>query len=315
MAGFTKFPNDLLERLYTIGLTGVQLAIVLIVGRKTLGFHRADAPVSNDYIAKITGHHRTTIVRERKALKLCKILTRTNAGRGVEVGRWQINERIEEWVSPNTSSRFTTSEFTTSSSTSSKEAHRYQQGGSPLPAEPLPNKERSNKEIPKERGRKQRVHPLPQDFIVTDAMKLWAREKYPTVVDLEGATEEFRDYYLRHGKVFLDWTAAWRSWIRKVPEFARSATPKKDPGRDIGLPLPDYQPPAPEIDPSETEALIADLEARISELETRPKLSAIESGELASAKHRLQHQQRLLHQNHNQGENNEPQLQVSELPA
>lgn len=62
----------------------------------------------------------------------------------------------------------------------------------------------------------------PEDFVVTDAMRAWAREKAPGV-DVERATDSFRDHEYPRAK--SDWPAAWRNWIRNErPQTARTSS-------------------------------------------------------------------------------------------
>lgn len=58
------------------------------------------------------------------------------------------------------------------------------------------------------------------EFEVTEKMREWAREKVPGV-DIESETEKFVDYWLAHGKRMADWTATWRNWMRRAPQFNR----------------------------------------------------------------------------------------------
>lgn len=60
---------------------------------------------------------------------------------------------------------------------------------------------------------------FPDDFRVTEDMKLWAQEKTPNV-DIQDQTERFCDYWRAHGKKMADWVATWRNWMRRAPEFA-----------------------------------------------------------------------------------------------
>ena len=55
---------------------------------------------------------------------------------------------------------------------------------------------------------------LPDDFVVTDEMKTWARESAPNcgVED----HEEFCDYWRGNGRPMKDWLATWRNWMRKA---------------------------------------------------------------------------------------------------
>lgn len=38
---------------------------------------------------------------------------------------------------------------------------------------------------------------------------------------IEQQAERFRDHHLKAGSSFLDWNAAWRTWVQRAPEFAR----------------------------------------------------------------------------------------------
>jgi hypothetical protein len=70
------------------------------------------------------------------------------------------------------------------------------------------------------RGRA-RSRRAPVDFVITEEMRAWARQKCPTVdIDLE--TEKFRDHEYRDPH--SDWPAAWRTWMRNAPEFKRGGS-------------------------------------------------------------------------------------------
>lgn len=65
---------------------------------------------------------------------------------------------------------------------------------------------------------------LPEDFAVTDHMRKWATEKFPSV-DLDYQTEKFRDHWRASSgpnAAKRDWTAAWRTWIRNAAERSAS---------------------------------------------------------------------------------------------
>lgn len=55
---------------------------------------------------------------------------------------------------------------------------------------------------------------LPDQFLVTGAMRQWAVESAPAV-DLKTETENFCDYWRGQGGTKLDWVATWRTWMRK----------------------------------------------------------------------------------------------------
>ena len=61
---------------------------------------------------------------------------------------------------------------------------------------------------------------LPDPFPITPEMRAWARFKVPHV-NIDNEHENFCDYWRAHGKRMCDWTACWRVWMRRSPEFAR----------------------------------------------------------------------------------------------
>lgn len=60
---------------------------------------------------------------------------------------------------------------------------------------------------------------LPEPFMVTKEMRIWASESAPAV-DLKTETENFCDYWRGAGGTKLDWTATWRTWMRKAQKDA-----------------------------------------------------------------------------------------------
>ena len=56
----------------------------------------------------------------------------------------------------------------------------------------------------------------PSDFEVSDEMREWAAERFPSV-DVDAETEKFRDH--EYARTHSDWNAVWRSWIRKAVEL------------------------------------------------------------------------------------------------
>ena len=61
----------------------------------------------------------------------------------------------------------------------------------------------------------------PDVFPISEAMERWAREKHPSVTDLEGQTERFLDHHRGKGSRQADWVATWRTWIRNAEKFAK----------------------------------------------------------------------------------------------
>ncbi|HAC30683.1 MAG TPA: hypothetical protein DCF82_23195 [Marinobacter hydrocarbonoclasticus] len=55
--------------------------------------------------------------------------------------------------------------------------------------------------------------PLPEDFEVTDAMRAWFTEQGFTI-DLDQATDRWKDAMIAKGRTYKDWAAAWRNGMK-----------------------------------------------------------------------------------------------------
>lgn len=65
---------------------------------------------------------------------------------------------------------------------------------------------------------------IPEDFSITEKMRVWAKENHPNV-DLEKTTLNFIDYWTSKptNATKLDWVSTWRVWIRNTkPEMAKT---------------------------------------------------------------------------------------------
>lgn len=76
-----------------------------------------------------------------------------------------------------------------------------------------------NNDLPRPKKRRSRA---PSTFPLTDFLRRWAQNVGFTG-DLEWETQRFLDYHRSKGSLFLDWTAAWRTWIRNSVEWSRPA--------------------------------------------------------------------------------------------
>ncbi|QVJ03032.1 hypothetical protein KGD82_13440 [Nocardiopsis eucommiae] len=61
--------------------------------------------------------------------------------------------------------------------------------------------------------------PAPENFVITDAMRAWAKERVPNV-DIDFETEQFLDTHAAKGNKFLDWNRAWHTWMRNSRKFS-----------------------------------------------------------------------------------------------
>ncbi len=70
-----------------------------------------------------------------------------------------------------------------------------------------------------------RPSPFPDRFLLTEAMREWARKEAPTV-DLIFETKQFADYWRGKGQEKrTDWVATWRTWIRRsLSKYPKATT-------------------------------------------------------------------------------------------
>jgi hypothetical protein len=88
----------------------------------------------------------------------------------------------------------------------------------PLPESPSPDAQRPERAPERANGRT-RGSRVPEPFPISADMRTWAAEKCPHVTNVDGATEEFVDYWRgvpgRAG-VKLDWVGTWRNRLREL---------------------------------------------------------------------------------------------------
>lgn len=91
--------------------------------------------------------------------------------------------------------------------------------------EETPREEKSREEK-KVKPRLARKTKLPDDFAPNETGLKKARD---AGLNVERELERFRDHHTAQGTVFLDWQAAWRTWIGKAVEFGRGKAANADP--------------------------------------------------------------------------------------
>ena len=85
-------------------------------------------------------------------------------------------------------------------------------------------KKDKNKEATTGRGSR---HKLPPDFILSEELIAFA-QKQGINGSVETTFDQFCDYHRAKGDTMLDWTAAWRTWVRNEIKFSKGKiTPKK----------------------------------------------------------------------------------------
>ena len=88
----------------------------------------------------------------------------------------------------------------------------------PTSEKPTTKKNIIKEEQSKEFKKKTKINP---DFVITQDMHEWFKEQKYTF-DYALATMQFVDYYIANDKTMLNWTAAWRNWMRKSAEYQKT---------------------------------------------------------------------------------------------
>jgi hypothetical protein len=63
---------------------------------------------------------------------------------------------------------------------------------------------------------------LPEDFVVTDALRTWAAAEVPGI-DIDYETKKMRD--CEFPKPHADWVRTWRTWMRRAYDQGRARSP------------------------------------------------------------------------------------------
>lgn len=82
---------------------------------------------------------------------------------------------------------------------------------------PTPSSSSSSSSSLKKEKLIKRKKSFPEDFEISPEIKAWAKKT--NAPDPETQLESFRDYHQSHGSLFLDWEAAFRTWLRNAAKF------------------------------------------------------------------------------------------------
>ena len=95
---YTRFHHDVEEALISARLNGTQLAIVLFVQRKTVGWDKEDGEqISLTEFEKATQYNRSNISDELKKLEKARILTRVKKANFTDSAKWKLNDKPKTW--------------------------------------------------------------------------------------------------------------------------------------------------------------------------------------------------------------------------
>tara|TARA_R100001530_G_scaffold903_2_gene1574 strand:- start:3572 stop:4435 length:864 start_codon:yes stop_codon:yes gene_type:complete len=96
--GYTAIANELLEKIIATGLNGTELAIMLLVLRKTYGYHKKQDEISLSQFTKAIPVSKMAICSSLKTLQLVKILILVKKGNSLKCSNlWAFNKNYDEW--------------------------------------------------------------------------------------------------------------------------------------------------------------------------------------------------------------------------
>lgn len=91
-----KQENDIILAIARAKFTGVETAIMLVVLRKTWGFHKKSDAIPLSQFERFTGRDRKTITRAIAALEAKRPLVRIKTGNGIT--EYAINKDFDSWL-------------------------------------------------------------------------------------------------------------------------------------------------------------------------------------------------------------------------
>jgi DNA-binding Lrp family transcriptional regulator len=64
------------------------------------------------------------------------------------------------------------------------------------------------------------LHPLPEDFALTDAMRRWSLSTFGPALDVDHETAQFISHFRAEGVRKKSWPDAWQKWMRRSAQYA-----------------------------------------------------------------------------------------------
>jgi hypothetical protein len=64
------------------------------------------------------------------------------------------------------------------------------------------------------------LHPLPDDFSLSDSMRRWALQTFGPALDVDHETKQFISHFRAEGVRKRSWPDAWQKWMRNSAKYA-----------------------------------------------------------------------------------------------
>lgn len=94
---FTRFPNELLQKLMTERLSSVELRVILTIVRRSYGFHKGGEILSITAICELTGIARSSVAKAVRSLLARSVLIELEGPSFERARLLSVNPRLSEW--------------------------------------------------------------------------------------------------------------------------------------------------------------------------------------------------------------------------
>lgn len=240
--GHTDIAHEILEKLAQMPLSGAEFRVLMVVLRRTYGWHKSEDMISLTQFQQATGFPRWTVwdAIERlikKNILVRKTLLHSKENLTTPPSIYRFNKDWETWVSPERVVR--------KSLLGSKEKPTG------VVRKSLPTKENNTKEKnlslkrereakaspPAPKKRRLTKTPFPEGseaLTLLEEMKIWANENTPSI-DATLEFEKCRDNFNGRGVAMVDWKATIRNWYRRAVEFGPNGRKAQPIGQDAAM--------------------------------------------------------------------------------
>lgn len=78
-----------------------------------------------------------------------------------------------------------------------------------------------------------RATQLPDKWRPSQRDELYAGSKGLTPKGISREVEDFRDYHIGHGSKWVDWSAAWRMWVRRAVDMREARERRENRAKEV----------------------------------------------------------------------------------
>ncbi len=200
--GYTKIANEILEALAKTQLSGYQSRVIFVIWRKLYGFHKKEDWIPISQIVEATNIHKAHISRTLKELIQRQIVTK------IGNNKVTFQKDYEKWVK--------LPKMVTKEKLPKMVSGVTKNGIKKLPkmADSKDSKDIKSKDNGEKKKKKVNIY-LPKGYFLEKKHIDYAISKgIKDKKRIEDMFEGFCIYHRKTGKKFIDWYAAWQTWVR-----------------------------------------------------------------------------------------------------